>query len=167
MLPTIRPATTGDLDAITPMWRAFMKDQHRFVRKWRLTKENVAFMREHLARLVPNGQVLVVEMDGAIAGFAVVVVDLPPLDTYYAAATISDVYVAPAFRGRGLGRSLVEAAVAKIRDAGLHAVSLNVAAGNEAARALYRSLGFRPMQETLLLPLDSDFVKFGPEAKED
>ena len=59
------------------------------------------------------------------------------------------------------------AAVAKIRDTGLHAASLNVAAGNEAARALYRSLGFRPTQETMLLPLDPEFVRFGPEAQED
>lgn len=166
-MPTIRPATDSDLDAVASMWRSFMKDQQRYLRSVRLTKANVADTRAHLARLVPHGQVLVAEVDGAIAGYAVVVVNLPPLDTYFASATISDVWVEPAHRGQGVGRALMRAAVATIRDTGLHAVSLSVAAGNDAARALYRSLGFRPTQETMLLPLDDDFVRFGPEAQED
>jgi ribosomal protein S18 acetylase RimI-like enzyme len=167
MPPTIRPATADDLDTVVLMWRAFMKDQHRFARRWRLTKDNAAFARDHFAELLPHGQVFVADDSGELVGFSVVVVDLPPMDTYYASASISDVYVAPASRGQGLGRALVQAAIAKIRDAGLHGVSLNVASGNEAARRLYRSLGFRPMQETLILPLDPDYVKFGPQARED
>lgn len=167
MPPTIRPATADDLDAIVLLWRAFMKDQHRFARRWRLTRDNADFARDHFAQLLPHGQVFVADDAGVLVGFSVVVVDLPPMDTYYASATISDVYVAPAQRGQGLGRALVQAAIAKIRAAGLHGVSLNVASGNDAARQLYRSLGFRPMQETLLLPLDPDYVKFGPQARED
>jgi ribosomal protein S18 acetylase RimI-like enzyme len=166
-MPTIRPATESDLDALAQMWRSFMKDQQRFLRSVRLTKANVAAMRAHLAKLVPHGQVLVAEVDGALAGYTSVVVNLPSLDTHYASATISDLWVEPAYRGHGLGKSLMQAAVAKIRDSGLHAASLKVATGNDSARALYRALGFRSTEETMVLPLDSDYVRFGPQAKED
>jgi ribosomal protein S18 acetylase RimI-like enzyme len=167
MRATIRPASPDDLDTIAELWRDFAKDQQRFLRTSRLTKGNVRAVRDHLGDLAALDQVFVAEVDGVIAGFTAIVVNLPRLDMYFAVATISDLYVDPKYRGQGLGRRLLDRAVSRIREAGLHAVNLSVAAGNEAARKLYRSAGFRPMQETLLLPLDTDYVKFGPEAKED
>jgi ribosomal protein S18 acetylase RimI-like enzyme len=51
--------------------------------------------------------------------------------------------VAAEARGRGVGRALVEAAVARARAwPGLAQIVLGVAAHNTAARRLYRSLGF-------------------------
>ncbi len=50
--------------------------------------------------------------------------------------------VTPEARRRGLGRSLVQAAVVQAAAAGAEAVYLEVAAGNRPARALYRALGF-------------------------
>ena len=46
-------------------------------------------------------------------------------------------------RGRGVGRMLVERAVAECRARGADFVSLEVRPSNEAALALYRTLGFR------------------------
>lgn len=54
------------------------------------------------------------------------------------------VYVAPEARGQGAGRALMEAALAEARARGLEQVALGVTVGNDAARALYVSLGFRP-----------------------
>jgi ribosomal protein S18 acetylase RimI-like enzyme len=52
-------------------------------------------------------------------------------------------YVAPEARGRGVGRALVEEAVAMARRwPGVEVVRLTVAAANETARALYRACGF-------------------------
>jgi len=50
--------------------------------------------------------------------------------------------VAPAWRGRGVGSALLEAAIARARDDGLHKLSLDVFPHNEAAIALYRKCGF-------------------------
>ena len=47
----------------------------------------------------------------------------------------------PAVRGQGLARPLVAAAVDWARDTG-KAITLRVASGNAAARAVYESLGF-------------------------
>jgi ribosomal-protein-alanine N-acetyltransferase len=49
--------------------------------------------------------------------------------------------VAPACRRSGLGRALIEFAVASLREAGAKQLFLEVDEGNEAALALYRSLG--------------------------
>jgi ribosomal protein S18 acetylase RimI-like enzyme len=51
--------------------------------------------------------------------------------------------VGAAARGRGVGRALVDDAVAWARAAGFHGMQFNaVAETNEAAIALYRSIGF-------------------------
>lgn len=56
---------------------------------------------------------------------------------------IGGMFVAPAWRGKGLGRQLLEQALA-FADAmpGLHQVTLTVTAGNAAAVTLYESMGF-------------------------
>ncbi|HEY8567024.1 MAG TPA: GNAT family N-acetyltransferase [Beijerinckiaceae bacterium] len=53
-----------------------------------------------------------------------------------------DIVVAPDLRGLGLGRQLVCALLAWGRDAGAASAYLQVREDNEAARALYRALGF-------------------------
>lgn len=50
--------------------------------------------------------------------------------------------VAPAYRGRGLGRDLVEWLEACARTAGIFDVRLELRAANEGARTFYRSLGY-------------------------
>jgi len=58
-------------------------------------------------------------------------------------AEILTIAVTPASRRRGLGRALVAAAAKRAHDMGAETFFLEVAMGNEAARALYEGLGFR------------------------
>jgi len=53
-----------------------------------------------------------------------------------------DLAVATAYRRRGLGRTLAEAVLAAARELHARLVTLEVAAPNGAARALYEALGF-------------------------
>ena len=55
---------------------------------------------------------------------------------------IHDLAVAPAFRGRGIGRALFAAIETEARALGAAKVTLEVLSGNETAKALYRSLGY-------------------------
>ena len=48
----------------------------------------------------------------------------------------------PAYRGRGIGRRLMESAVSRARETDLQRVELDVYASNGAAIALYEKLGF-------------------------
>jgi len=56
---------------------------------------------------------------------------------------ITAVVVTPAWRRRGLGRRALEALLETGRRQGAERATLEVAAGNSAARALYAALGFR------------------------
>lgn len=88
----------------------------------------------------PRGQILLAEVEGAIAGCCA----LRPLDTadYPNAAEMKRLYVRKAFRGFGLGRQLAEAMLDVARQAGYACVLLDTLDGMESARALYADLGF-------------------------
>jgi ribosomal-protein-alanine N-acetyltransferase len=57
-------------------------------------------------------------------------------------AEILTLAVAPPARGKGLGRALLQAAIARAEDQGAHAMFLEVGADNPHALALYAGLGF-------------------------
>jgi ribosomal protein S18 acetylase RimI-like enzyme len=59
---------------------------------------------------------------------------------------VSYVGVVPAARRRGLGRALMQKALAEARAAGAPALTLSVDERNAPARQLYRSLGFQPLE---------------------
>lgn len=56
---------------------------------------------------------------------------------------IHDAWVEPAWRGRGIGGRLVDAALARFVALGVSQVRLDTAERNEAARRLFESRGFR------------------------
>jgi ribosomal protein S18 acetylase RimI-like enzyme len=88
----------------------------------------------------PRGTLLLALVDGALAGCCA----LRPLDNvdYANASEMKRLYVRRAFRGFGLGRQLVEAALDAARTAGYDCVLLDTLVDMEAARALYEDLGF-------------------------
>jgi ribosomal protein S18 acetylase RimI-like enzyme len=72
-------------------------------------------------------------------------------------AHISDLYVEESCRREGVGRALMEEALALARARGLECVTLEVETDNAGARRLYEKLGFRG--ESLRSPLA--FFKYG------
>ncbi len=81
---------------------------------------------------------LVAEAAGEIAGYSV---------AHHAAdeGEILNLGVAPAWRRRGVGRALVGATLAALRQQGVATVFLEVRASNEVAQRLYAGLGFTPV----------------------
>jgi GNAT superfamily N-acetyltransferase len=66
---------------------------------------------------------------------------------------ISNVAVRVYYRGRGIGRSLMEKALAWAQEQGGEAVFLRVRRDNTAAWSLYESLGFQPLHDSVSLRL--------------
>ena len=67
---------------------------------------------------------------------------------------ISNVAVAEPYRGRGIGRALMDAAVELIREWGGKVVTLQVRHNNPSAVHLYRGMGFQEIFGTTYLRLD-------------
>ena len=88
----------------------------------------------------PRGQILLAYVDGSLAGCCA----LRPLDSadYTNAAEMKRLYVRKAFRGFGLGRTLVEGILDAARLSDYGCVLLDTLDGMESARALYADLGF-------------------------
>ena len=88
---------------------------------------------------IANGQVIVAELDGQIAGFAAVV-----------GGELDGLFVEPDLWGRGIGRALADAATREARRRGL---ALKVIA-NPRARRFYEHCGFKAEGEVM--------TRFGP-----
>lgn len=68
---------------------------------------------------------------------------------------VYDVWVAPAHRGRGVGRYLVSWATDWARQRGYRKLKLEVAATNARARRIYEELGFRDERHHMGMSLDA------------
>jgi ribosomal protein S18 acetylase RimI-like enzyme len=66
----------------------------------------------------------------------------PSLMTGALDAYLEELYVAPAKRGRGMGRALLEAAMDTARECGAVHMDLGTSENDFAARRLYESAGF-------------------------
>jgi putative acetyltransferase len=88
----------------------------------------------------PAGELLLAYVDGELAGSGAL---RPLADVDYAnACEMKRLYVRPAFRGLGLGRTIAEALLDAARGAGYSAILLDTLDEMETARELYGSLGF-------------------------
>ena len=83
---------------------------------------------------------LVVELDGAVAGYAYA--SQHRERAAYRWAVDVAVYVDAAHQGRGAGRALYEALFALLRGQGFRSACAGIALPNDASVALHRALGF-------------------------
>jgi aminoglycoside 6'-N-acetyltransferase len=90
----------------------------------------------------PESTRLVIEVDGAIAGMIQFHEELEPK---YRHASI-DLFLDPAYHGRGLGTEAVRRVVRHLIDErGHHRITIDPAAENVAAIRAYEKVGFRPV----------------------
>ena len=98
-------------------------------------------LAERIQQLLKGGDTLVLLAGDGPDGLAVLrfraAIWSAGLECYMA-----ELYVAPASRGQGLGRALMEAALRQARDRGADTMDIGVDEPDLAARRLYESLGF-------------------------
>ena len=81
---------------------------------------------------------LVAQEDGRVLGYV-------GSQTVLDESDMMNVAVDPAFRRRGIARSLIEALIAALAEGGSRCLKLEVRVSNESARNLYESMGFQKL----------------------
>jgi ribosomal protein S18 acetylase RimI-like enzyme len=143
---TIRPATVDDADAVGEVhvrawqsaYRGMMPDEYLDGLR---AEEHAARWREHLIAPTSDAELLVVDDDQRVVGFAAVG---PPFDRDVS-SDVGQLYAInldPDVWGRGLGRELLSVATARLRERGYVEAVLWVIPDNQRARRLYDSEGW-------------------------
>ncbi len=144
----VRAAGPADVDALLPLVRALFRDESIV---W-----NEPRTRSALVRLLADadlGAVMLCEHAGAVVGYAIVTWGFD-LEFGGRDAFLTDVFVEPTARNRGLGARLLAQVFETARAAGAGAVHLQVRIENEGARRLYERIGFEASPRvTLSRPL--------------
>lgn len=149
----IRRATQDDLDAVVRLWSALATHHASLDPHFRLRPGAGAELRELLRAQLRDPDalaLLAVDAGGAGVGLLLARVELaPPVLEEAGRAEITDLWLEPAWRGRGLGRALADAALAWIDARGVHRTEVRAAHRNDAGRAFWRALGFAPFVDVL------------------
>jgi ribosomal protein S18 acetylase RimI-like enzyme len=103
--------------------------------------------------LAGRGVVIVAEEDGAVVGACSLLLErLNPMDAT-PGAWLDGIAVDEAYRRRGIGRALMEEARRRADAAGCDSLVLHTHEGQEAALALYETLGLRRHGLLMIWPL--------------
>lgn len=146
---TIRRATRADLPRLGRLGALLVEEHHGFDERRflptrdRMPADYAAFLVRQLAD--PNVIVLIADDHEDVVGYAYATVEgYDYMALRGPAGVIQDIIVDSEFRGRGIGRQLLDATVDALAARGAFQVVLSTAEQNEAARGLFASAGFRP-----------------------
>ena len=154
---TIRAATEADHDLLRDLWEDFeveLGGEDYLRETWEEAWED-------LSQTIADGVALIAEDDGRPVGFIFCVLGERGRKT----AHVTDLYVRPEARGRGIGRVLLAELVEPAREAGLGHVSLEVLVQNSDARRLYDRLGFVPVDVFMVAPLGAFSERVGSDER--
>jgi phosphinothricin acetyltransferase len=133
----IRPATAADAAAIAAIYNQGIEDRIATLETELRTPEE---RRQWLDARGPRHPVIVATADGHVVGWG----SLNPFSPRRAYQYVADfsVYVEREWRGRGVGRRMLERLIDLAREHGYHKMVLSTFPTNTLGVALYERLGF-------------------------
>lgn len=152
----IRPAVRRDRDLLAEMSRSFFEEQAHWGGMFGVepgTHPEYEEMWERFfdADTPEDSLLLIAETDaGSPVGFTMATFATRP-DFFHETSRgkIEDTWVREEYRRSGIGRLLVEEALAWVKQRGAGRVILQVAARNEAGQRFWRQMGFEPFMDVM------------------
>ncbi|NLG83712.1 MAG: GNAT family N-acetyltransferase [Firmicutes bacterium] len=133
----IRAAKEEDLPSLLALYAELDGDEGRVLG---LDEARAIFAR---LQRYPNYRIYLAILDGEVVGsFALLIMD--NLAHHGApSGIVEDLVVEAAYRGRGIGRQMMEYAFARCKEAGCYKMALSSNLKREAAHGFYERLGFK------------------------
>jgi GNAT superfamily N-acetyltransferase len=135
----IRDAVAGDAPAV-----AALLDELGYPTDPKRAQQRIERYAAH-----PSARLLVAELEDTVVGLAGVAV-LPLVEHDESWARLTAIVVGEAYRGRGVGRALVEAVEAEAQARGCNLVELTTADRRVGAHEFYRRLGYEEVSRRFL-----------------
>lgn len=151
--PTIEPATREDVDRLADDWVDLAREQRAFGSHV-LPAENRETIRQTFAAYRLDDSLLVARVGDGIAGFASFTVECGSFELDAARGVLSNIFVRPEYRDRGIGSALLARAEDELADRGVDVVVLEAMADNEDARRFYRRHGYDVSRVAMERPID-------------
>jgi ribosomal protein S18 acetylase RimI-like enzyme len=139
----IRAATEADLPALERLYREF----HAEVPPPNYVDVDVDRELREVAEIVREEVAVLAEEQSGLVGFALARRRGPRL------GFLTDLFVVPAARRRGVAAALVREVVSRLASAGVDVLELDVQVSNTVARGAYEGWGFRAADLRLAAPL--------------
>lgn len=142
-MTAVRRAAAEDVPTLTALWEAFEREEPAPTH--RVGSEDD---RAEIARYVADHLALLAEDDGRAVGFALAKLQPPRI------CFLSDLYVVPESRRRGIAKALIGEVSAWAAERGADTVTL-VSSTSAGTLAVYDRLGFREESRNLFVPLEA------------
>jgi GNAT superfamily N-acetyltransferase len=150
----IQAATEADAPLMLSLIKALAEYE-------RLAHEVVAtetMVRESFFGASPHASAVIARIDGDAVG---IMIWFPTYSTFLSRPGIylEDLFVLPAWRGKGIGTALLRHLARIAVDRGCGRIEWSVLDWNETAIRFYRSIGARPMDEWTVYRMTGDAIK--------
>ncbi len=144
----IRPAKEEEIEILLEFEKGIIETERPFD----ITLKDGEIHYYDLLELIrsPESEVVVAEVDGQLVGSGYAQVrkaDLFLKHEYF--AYLGFMYVKPAFRGKGINQSLLQALIDWAKEKGISEIRLDVYDENILAKNAYLKAGFRPLLLTM------------------
>jgi GNAT superfamily N-acetyltransferase len=147
----VRAAERGDVPVLLSLFGELAEYEH-LEHELKATEEQLS---EALFGARPAAEALIAERDGEALGYALF---FPTFSSFLASTGVwlEDLFVRPSNRGEGVGRALLSAVAARVRERGGERLEWAALDWNELALGFYRRIGAQTMGEWITHRLDGE-----------
>jgi ribosomal protein S18 acetylase RimI-like enzyme len=142
----VRRATEDDRETLYALWDEWVERESPVPSWVEGAREGT---RDGIDSAVSSGAAVIAEQRGEVLGFACGVMQGLRI------GDLTELYVRPNARRRGIARELVRAVVAGLTERGAAFVTGGVEPANAAARSFYENAGFRPTELRLVAEVET------------
>jgi len=142
---TVRRAEARDMAFVVELWKSMSEELARCDERYALRPDAEIMWARWAGQRLRDADscLLVAESGGEYIGYLLAHADeAQPIFAQRRHATITDLYVAPQHRRKGIARRLAEGAIEFFKKRGIQHARMNVLAKNAAARAFAEKMGF-------------------------